>query len=83
MTIDQEESLTRELQGAMESKDTNRIICALANIELAMMSCQRKLRERVDRLGWRFAVVLSVLCTGGGYAAGNWEIIRQIFSFFN
>lgn len=78
MTIEQQESLTRELDGAMKSGDPKRICSAQSNILLAVMDCQRKTSERVKRLGWKFTVLLTSLASGGGYMVGNWDFISKL-----
>lgn len=82
MTIEQQESLTRELDGAMASGDDKRIRCAQSNILLAVMDCQRKTSERVKRLGWKFTVLVTSLASGGGYMVGNWDFIKHLISNF-
>lgn len=81
MTIEQQESLTRELDGAMQSGDAKRITCAQSNILLAVMDCQRKTSERVKRLGWKFTLLVTSLASGGGFAVGKWEFIKHILNF--
>lgn len=78
MTLEQQESLTRELNGAMDSGDIKRILAALGNVSLASMDCQRKTGQRVKSLGWRFTLALVSLASSGGFAAGKWEIIQKI-----
>ena len=63
MTLEMQESLKRELDGAMKSGDTNRIRCAHSNILVALMDCQRKTGDRVKALTWK---LLAVLSGGGG-----------------
>ena len=63
MTQEMQESLKRELEGAMKSGDDNRIRCAQSNILLALMDCQRKTADRVKKLTWK---LLAVLSGGGG-----------------
>lgn len=50
MTVEQQEQLERELKGAMDSGDHDRIRCAHSNIMLALVDCQRKTAERVKQL---------------------------------
>lgn len=78
MTIEQQQSLTRELDGAMESGDSKRIACAQSNILLAVMDCQRKTSERVKRLGWKFTILITSIASSGGYVVGNWDFIAKI-----
>ena len=66
MTYEMQEALKRELDGAMESGDENRIRCAQSNILLALMDCQRKTGDRVRKLTWKFLAILS----GGGGVVG-------------
>lgn len=63
MTLEMQESLKRELEGAMKSGDDNRIRCAQSNILLALMDCQRKTSDRVKKLTWK---LLAALSGGGG-----------------
>lgn len=78
MTVEQQESLSRELHGAMESGDAQRIRCAHSNILLALMDCQAKTAARVKSLGWRFTLAVIAVASSGGFAAGKWEIIKAI-----
>lgn len=78
VTIEQQESLTRELEGAMQSGDDKRIRCAQSNILLAVMDCQRKTSERVKRLSWKFSLSMVVIGTVCGFATGKWEIIKVL-----
>ena len=50
MTIEQQQQLERELDGAMKSGDKQRIDCAMANILLALIDCQRKTADRVKEI---------------------------------
>ena len=78
MTLEQQESLKRELDGAMESGDENRIRCAQGNILLALMDCQRKTSERVKKIQWKFTLAIFAIGAGGGTAASHWDIIQKI-----
>lgn len=78
MTVEQQKSLERELQGAMESGDENRIRCAQANILLALIDCQRKTAERVKKLSWKFTLAMTALGAGGGTVASHWGLISKI-----
>ena len=50
MTLEQQESFKRELDGAMASGDKSRIDAAMANILIALIECQRKTADRVKEL---------------------------------
>ena len=82
MTLEMEESLKRELDGAMSWPDadtrTERILRAHSNILLANMSCQRKTGERVKKLQWKFTLAIFSLGAGGGTALSNWDLISRI-----
>ena len=78
MTLEQKESLERELKGAMESGDAHRVRCAHSNIMLALMDCQQKTGARVKSLGWRFTMAVIAVASSGGFAAGKWELIKAI-----
>lgn len=78
MTIEQQESLKRELEGAMESGDDNRIRCAQSNILLALMDCQRKTAERVKKLQWKFTLAMVALGAGGGTVASHWDLVSKL-----
>lgn len=78
MTLEMQNALKRELDGAMESGDDKRIRCAQSNILLALMDCQRKTSERVKRLQWKFTLVVFTLGAGGGTVASHWDVISKI-----
>ncbi len=67
MILEMQESLKRELEGAMEWPDENtrteRIVRAQANILISLMDCQRKTSDRVKKLTWK---LLAILSGGGG-----------------
>ena len=79
MTLEMEESLKRELDGAMNWPDadtrTERILRAHSNIMLASMSCQRKTGERVKRLQWKFTLAVFALGAAGGTVANHIDAI--------
>lgn len=79
MTVEQQSSLQRELEGAMASGDAQRIRCAHSNILLALMDCQQKTAKRVKSLGWRFTLAVVTTASSGGFIAGKWELIKVIF----
>ena len=82
MTLEMEESLKRELDGAMNWPDPNtrteRILRAHSNIMLASMACQRKTGERMKKLQWKFTLAVFTLGAGGGTVVSNWELISRI-----
>ncbi|MCQ2299969.1 MAG: hypothetical protein MJZ81_07600 [Bacteroidales bacterium] len=80
MTLEQQESLARELDGAMESGDPKRITCAQSNILLSLMDCQRKTSERVKRLSWKFMVAMVALGSSLGFGVGKCELASVIKS---
>lgn len=82
MTLEMEESLKRELEGAMGWPDANtrteRILRAHSNILLAVMSCSRKTGERVKRLQWKFTLAIFALGAGGGTVASHLGLVTKI-----
>ena len=78
MTVEQQMSLKRELDGAIESGDANRISCAQSDILLAVMDCQCKLSTRVKKLQWKFTMAIFALGAGGGTVVSHWDIISRI-----
>ena len=50
MTIEQQESLSRELEAATESGDDKRLDRAHTNVLLALIDCQRKTADRVKEM---------------------------------
>ena len=78
MTLEQQDSLKRELDGAMKSGDEARIRCAQSNILLALMDCQRKTADRVKKLSWKFTLAMMALGGAGGTVAGKWDVISKI-----
>lgn len=75
MTLEMQESLKRELDGAMESGDENRIRCAQSNILLALMACQCKTGDRLKKLQWKFTLAVFVLGAAGGAVVNNIDLI--------
>lgn len=82
MTKEMQESLARELEGAMKWEDANtrpeRIARAQSNILLSLMDCQRKTAERVKKLQWKFTLAVFTLGAGGGTVASHWDLISKI-----
>lgn len=79
MTLEMEESLKRELDGAMNWPDadtrTERVLRAHSNILLANMACQRKTGERVKRLQWKFTIAIFILGVTGGTVINHIDFI--------
>ena len=76
MTMEMQESLTRELNDAKTADDVTK---AQSHILLALMDCQRKTSERVKNLSWKvFAVVFSLGGTGGAVLS-NLDKLHSLF----
>ena len=80
MTLEQQESLRRELDGAMASGDDARIRCAQSNILLALMDCQRKTSDRVKKLTWKLFAILSGAGGVVGFGIDKLDLIKLLFN---
>lgn len=82
MTLEQQQSLERELKGAMEWPDEAtrpmRVQAAMANCLLALIDCQRKTSDRVKKLSWKFTTAMVALGAGGGTVATHWDVVSKI-----
>ena len=80
MTEEQQDSLSRELEAAIESDDDARLTRAHSNILLALIDCQRKTADRVKELRidrdrekhrregakWLWGILAAIASSGGG-----------------
>ena len=80
MTIEQQESLSRELEAAVKSGDDKLLDRAHSNILLALIDCQRKTADRVKELRveadrkkqrlegakWLWGILGAFAASGGG-----------------
>lgn len=82
MTKEMQESLARELEGAMNWSDeetrSERIMRAQANILISLIDCQRKTADRVKKLSWKFTMAMVALGGAGGTVASKWDVISKI-----